>query len=283
MIRIPLLGLPFHELNLKISLFEPVLLALRRSSMEHKHAHDLYPLKQSDSAKIPGWLEQKPKLKDINPSLVIYLLCILCTGFARHPAIPQGLWVSGESIFSKQEYWRLFTALLVHGDWGHLLANSPLLLIFSWYLRTYFGLILFPLVSIAAGMLTNLITIWFYPPGLRLVGASGMVYAMVAMWLVFYMSYEVRFTRLARAMRAIGFALVLMAPTSFSPRTSYLAHGVGFGIGALIALLAIPLLKTPRFLPRELWTKGQAEAYHNSIALEDYSEDNDEYLGPTKH
>ena len=216
-----------------------------------------------DKPRIPGWLEQKPKTKDINPSLLIYLLCILCTGLAHHPAMPKGFWVSNESIFIKHEYWRLFTALLVHGDWGHLLANSPLLLIFSWYLRTYFGLIMFPIMSILAGIITNLITIYNYPDHVRLVGASGMVYAMVAMWLVLYTSYETRFTKLMRIVRVSGFALVLMAPTTFKPETSYLAHGAGFLVGGIIGLLSIPLLKTPKFLPEELWTQDQKNSYYN--------------------
>ena len=216
---------------------------------------------EQETPRTPGWLEQKPKGKDINPSLWIYLLCILCTGFAHHSAVPAGFWVSNESIFSNHEYWRLLTALLVHADWGHLLANTPLLLIFSWYLRTYFGLIMFPTISIAAGVLTNLLTVYHYPESVRLVGASGMVYAMVAMWLVLYISFETRFTKITRFMRVSGFALVLMAPTTFKPETSYLAHGLGFLVGGVVGTVSLPFLKTPKHLPRELWTKSQKEAY----------------------
>ena len=229
--------------------------------MEDKHAPPFSEHDEKTEARIPGWLEQKPKNKDINPTLWIYLLCILCTGFARHPAVPAGFWVSGESIFNRHEYWRLFTALLVHADWGHLLANSPLLIIFSWYLRTYFGLLMFPIISIATGVMTNLTTVYKYPESVRLVGASGMVYAMVAMWLVLYTHFETRFTPLTRLMRAVGFALVLMAPTSFKPETSYLAHGAGFVVGGITALIALPFLKTPKLLPRELWTQSQKDTY----------------------
>ncbi|MFK7828112.1 MAG: rhomboid family intramembrane serine protease [Oligoflexales bacterium] len=231
--------------------------------MEHRHTPITSDHDTPDKPRIPGWLEQKPKTKDINPSLLIYFLCILCTGFAHHSAVPAGFWVSNESIFTKHEYWRLLSALLVHADWGHLLANSPLLLIFSWYLRTYFGLIMFPLVSLFAGGLTNLITVFYYPEAVRLVGASGMVYAMVAMWLTLYTTYETRFSKLARMMRVLGFALVLMAPTTFKPETSYLAHGVGFLVGGALALISIPFLKTPKQLPQSLWTQEQKNTYSN--------------------
>lgn len=151
------------------------------------------------------------------------------------------LWASPETVFTQGEYWRLVTALFAHADLEHLLSNLPFLFIFGWLLRRYFGLLAFPLAALCVGVLTNGAALYFYRDHLRMVGASGMVYAMVAMWSVFYLRYEIRFGAGKKLLRVTGFLLVLFFPTVYSPTTSYLAHALGFVIGVVCALLLIAL------------------------------------------
>ncbi len=80
-------------------------------------------------------------------------------------------------------------------------------------------------------MLSNAATIWVYEPRTHLVGASGMLYGMVALWLVLYVRFETRFSVPMRIFRAIGVSLLLLFPTTFEEQTSYMAHAAGFVIG----------------------------------------------------
>ena len=155
----------------------------------------------------------------------------------------QNFWVSNKSILVDGEYWRLFTALFTHSGIDHLAANTLLFVIFGTLLRAFFGAFTFPFVSILLGAVTNFLTVLDYEPNIRLVGASGMVYAMVALWLVFYIWFDRRYLWSTRFARGIAFTLVVMAPTTFDPSTSYLAHAYGFGVGLLAGIVLIPFQK----------------------------------------
>ena len=151
--------------------------------------------------------------------------------------------VSGDAVFARHEVWRLITALFAHSSPGHLLANSPLFLIFGWFLADHFGYAVFPCGALAIGMLSNLATIAFYDPRAELLGASGMLYGMVALWLLCYVRFETNLRFGKKLLRATGTSLVLLFPTTFEPRTSYLAHGFGFGFGLLVGALLLPFLR----------------------------------------
>lgn len=155
--------------------------------------------------------------------------------------------VSRRSLFADHEYWRLLTALAVHSDLGHLLSNTPLFLVFGFYLKGFFGTTMFPVAALFAGIVTNFFTVLLYPAEVKLLGASGMLYAMVAMWLVLYMKFETQLKWGVKLLRTVGVALLLLFPTTFQPQTSYLAHGLGFCVGLLFAVLfiALPRKKDP--------------------------------------
>jgi len=154
-----------------------------------------------------------------------------------------GLWASGESVLSRGEIHRLFTALFVHGDLSHLLNNAPIFLFFGYVLRAYFGRVAFPLLALLIGVLSNLVTIAIYDPTTRVIGASGMIYGMVAMWLTLYLYFDRQSPFAHRVMRTVGFSIMVMFPSTYEKTTSYLAHGAGFLIGIIIGLAALPFFK----------------------------------------
>ncbi|MBN2159984.1 MAG: rhomboid family intramembrane serine protease [Spirochaetes bacterium] len=190
----------------------------------------------------PGPLARFPSPRHVIPALALFLLFYLAT--AVYNMYPEGdtLWLSGEALFTRHEYWRLLTSLFTHKDMRHLMANALIFIGFGWTLRAYFGLIAFPAASLAIGLITNLITIYFYPPGVRLIGASGMAYGMASLWLVFYIRHDTDHRVPVRIFRAAGFALIMLFPTTFNPQVSYLAHGVGFATGILLGLAILPLV-----------------------------------------
>ena len=78
----------------------------------------------------------------------------------------------------------------------------------------------------------NLLTLWTYPPDVRLVGASGVVYLMAGFWLSSYVLIDRRFSVGRRVFRSVGFTLIVLFPTSFEAQVSYRAHAIGFAVGA---------------------------------------------------
>ncbi len=142
----------------------------------------------------------------------------------------------GDRIFEHGEYWRVFTAQAAHGDLKHLLSNLLLFYIFGYFLYGYYGFFVFPLSVIFLGAFTNLLATWSYPPKLELIGASGCVYVMAAIWLVLYLLVEKVVSLRGRLLRILGVALALMMPATFEPSTSYRTHLFGFLIGVVFAL-----------------------------------------------
>ncbi len=145
------------------------------------------------------------------------------------------LWpLTRESVFVEHEYWRLWTTLFTHGDLGHLMANSLLFYILGYFLFGYFGGVVFPVAAILMGGIINMISIYSYPPEVSLIGASGVVSWMGGAWLVLYFNLNTQISRTARALRSLGVALVLFAPSeAFDPKISYRTHLIGFLLGAM--------------------------------------------------
>jgi rhomboid protease GluP len=189
-----------------------------------------------------GPLAYFPSPRHALPALVLFMLFYLATVIYNRYPEGEYLWLSGDALFNRHEYWRLFTSLITHADLSHLLSNALIFLIFGWMLKAYFGLIAFPVASILVGIITNLITITAYEPGIKLLGASGMAYGMVSFWLIFYIRHDTDHSVPSRIFRAVGFALVMMFPTTFDPQVSYLAHAVGFLTGIILGLLLLPLI-----------------------------------------
>jgi len=153
------------------------------------------------------------------------------------------LWASRLTVFTEHEYWRLFTSIFTHADIVHLMSNLPFFIFFGLVLYEYFGLLLFPLVPLLTGAFANAFTLYFYPPGVRLIGASGMVYGMVSAWLVLYICHDKDRTVFVRIFRSAGFALIVLFPETYNPSTSYLVHAAGFVTGMIFALLLLPFVK----------------------------------------
>ncbi len=116
-------------------------------------------------------------------------------------------------------------------------------LIFGWLLKAYYGYLVFPIISFIIGILATLVTIALYEPHIRLVGASGMNYGMAALWLVFFIRYDIEHTLAQRIMRAAGFVMVMLLPSAYNPHISYLAHAVGFAIGIITGILLLPVIE----------------------------------------
>ena len=138
--------------------------------------------------------------------------------------------VAGKVWFG-HEYWRLLTSMAAHTDLGHLLSNAAPLGVLAFLLYGYYGPRVYPLLTVPLGALVTGLALATYPAGAALVGASGLVYVMAAFWLTLYLFIERRYGVGKRLFRAVGFALLVLAPTTYDPDVSYRAHAIGVVVG----------------------------------------------------
>lgn len=145
---------------------------------------------------------------------------------------------SGESVFGRHEYWRLWTTIFAHADLGHLLSNTYLFFILGFFLYGYFGWTVFPAAALLGGAVANWLVIPTYDPKITLIGASGVVYWMGGAWLTLYYLLSRQKNWMHRLVRTLGVAILLFMPAeSFEPSISYRTHLAGFAVGTVSGLL----------------------------------------------
>ncbi|WP_413582568.1 rhomboid family intramembrane serine protease [Bdellovibrio sp. HCB288] len=186
------------------------------------------------------WLSHRPSpLAGFISALTVLILVIGAIGYwDGFAGADQWMPASGQNVFEKKQYWRLWTALISHADIGHLLSNMILFFVLGYLLVGFFGLWMFPTAALFFGGIINYIVLKGYPPGVNLLGASGVVYWTGGVWLALYCLLDEKRSRLHRGIRAVGVGLGVFMPTSaFDPQVSYSAHFTGFVLGIGFALV----------------------------------------------
>ena len=151
--------------------------------------------------------------------------------------VASALPATAESVFEKGEYWRLITTMGVHADPRHLVANGIALGVLSFLLYGYFGLVVHPILTLTLGAIATGLALRTYPPGVGLLGASGLVYLMAGFWLTLYLLVERRLHVGKRLLRALGFGLIVLVPTVWDPSVSYRTHAIGFFAGVAFGVV----------------------------------------------
>ena len=145
----------------------------------------------------------------------------------------------------------LFSALLVHGSWLHLLGNLAYLWVFGIPLERYVGHVGFLLVFLVAGGLTNLLLVLQVPElATPVIGASGGVSAVIGCYLALFPNRRIGvYLPLGLYMQYVSMPSLLVigswfalqvAYTVFGPVSEQIAwrvHVEGFVAGVLAALL----------------------------------------------
>jgi len=194
-------------------------------------------------------LGQKPQAQSLRPAALLLLLFCAGSFWAWTHPDTNHLAATQRTVYESGQIWRLMTTLWVHADMGHLLANSGLFVIFGLFLRNYFGLWAFPGLSLLGGIVTGALALLTYPADVRLIGASGMVYFMAALWLLLFLRNADYLSWTHRLMRAIAFSLVVLVPTQFEPQVSYRTHAIGFALGLFFGWLSAPWMKPLTSVP----------------------------------
>ena len=203
-----------------------------------------------------NWLTRKPNPMALDITIVVSLLLFAVSGVFLNNSFQAQNWLSanGAQVFNEHQYWRMWTTLLIHADWGHFLSNVFLFIPLTYLLSAYYGFLLFPTFGFLAGGFINYFVLKSMPPEVTLLGVSGVVYWMGAVWLTLYVLVDHRESTKRRYARAMFLAILLFAPEAYKPQISYISHFYGFIFGVLCAL-------TFYFLKRDDFRAAEVKEY----------------------
>lgn len=222
-----------------------------------------------------NWLTRKPHEHALGWTMFLVLLfCgasfVFWTGIG---GADEWMPASAEKVFGQHQYWRLWTALFAHGDAGHLLGNLFLFAPFAYFLMGTFSPWLFPFAALLSGGLINALVLKTMPAQTNLIGVSGVVYWMGAVWLFMFLMLERRESVRRRLAKVLFISMVLFIPESYKPETSYLSHFVGYFLGVGVGALYYTANKAT-FLAAEVYEEI-IEDEAPSIAIEDGGHETD--------
>jgi membrane associated rhomboid family serine protease len=178
------------------------------------------------------------------PLLVVFL-------FSDVAAVP-GLKSAGimdSQAVRRGEWWRLFTAVTLHADAGHLASNLVTGILLLGMAMGSYGAGPALLASFLAGAGGNLAGLLLIHGPHRSLGASGMVLGALGLLTV----HSLKLWRAGQSHRrllvqAIGGGCLLLVLLGLNPQTDVLAHVGGFITGALCGVVLV-------LLPEE-WTRA---------------------------
>ena len=155
--------------------------------------------------------------------------------------IVQTLGAMNSSAFLAGQWWRPFTAVLLHADLAHLAANATIGMVFLGLAGAIFGARSAFLISYAAGVIANLAHC-LLPSNHSSLGASGMIMgALGAMTANTILQRNSRSLTFFAALRAGGAGLLLLVLLGFDPhpQTDVFAHVIGFFAGFTLGVATL--------------------------------------------
>jgi rhomboid protease GluP len=138
------------------------------------------------------------------------------------------------------EWWRTITALTLHADLGHIVANSLFGALFGLFVGRYLGSGFGWLLVLISGGLGNALNAWLRPEAFSSIGASTATFAALALGAAFvWRRGYFRGGGLRRGFAPIFGGIALLAFTGIGGgRTDVVAHFAGFAVGLCAGLLA---------------------------------------------
>ena len=145
-------------------------------------------------------------------------------------------------LIAEGQYWRLITALFLHGSLRHLGSNMLGLLFLGDAAESHIGKIRFLTLYLGGGVLGNLFSFWhasYVGEAVVSVGASTSVFALLGYLLVSFLKDSKRGTN--TPVRRLLLYLVLALLSGFAdPYIDGFAHLGGLVAGAILSLILIP-------------------------------------------
>lgn len=166
--------------------------------------------------------------------------------------------VLGIGLFERGEWWRVFTALTLHADLGHLLANLVFGVLFAWPASQFVGVGVAWLAIVLGSGAAYALDMLIHPPTHTVLGASTAVF--VALGLTSSFSWRRRRRRTATLLQRAAPLVAGIALLAFTgaggERTDLLAHLLGFAVGVLAGAALAHTRLPPPGASRPQWVAG---------------------------
>jgi len=132
------------------------------------------------------------------------------------------------------QWWRLCTAITLHQNLPHLMANATTGLILMGLAMARYGAGVALLAAFVAGAMGNVASLLLYAQPHQSLGASGMVMAALGLVTVQSFSFWRKYVFGRRLFfRAVAAGVLILALIGFSPEADIVAHVGGFIAGAI--------------------------------------------------
>jgi membrane associated rhomboid family serine protease len=190
-------------------------------------------------------------------NLVIFLFMELAGGSGNNGVLVQ-FGANYGPLILQGEIWRLFTSMFLHIGVQHLVFNSIGLIAFGIETERIYGWARFIAVYLLAGLYGNLLSFAIKGPGMFSAGASGAIFGVIGMYLVFYLYYRKRlgeFGRQRQNMVWVILVLSLVLGTTVMPADN-MAHLGGFLAGAILGYPLLPRYKVQSTPPGQIRDRG---------------------------
>lgn len=164
------------------------------------------------------------------------------------------------AILSRGEWYRLFTAPLLHADFAHLVGNGIALLLGGWLLERLVGRLWFFVFFVVGALGGSLASLALQPANIVSVGASGALMGMFAgMFVCSFRISSATSSRVNLQINSLRILIPSLLPSFSGSAGVHIDYGAHFG-GALAGIaLALALLRCwpeNAFVPR--WRRGAA-------------------------
>lgn len=201
-----------------------------------------------------------PKYRHALWGVVSYAAVLIAVTAAALYRVGERNWVSRGvleiGLIDRGEWWRVFTALTLHADLEHLLANLAFGVLFAYPASQFVGVGVAWLAIVLAAGAANAIDMILHPPTHSVLGASTAVFA--ALGLASAFSWRRRASALLTWMQRASPLVAGVALLAFTgvggERTDVLAHVLGFlaGVASGFGLAHAPLPPPGRSGPQWL-------------------------------
>lgn len=174
-------------------------------------------------------------------SIIIGIHILLWLGFSLsfHPVqalkekmIGYNFWIAGG------EYWRLFTPIFLHSNFGHMLFNSFSLVLFGPSLEKMLGKTRFSIAYLGTGVIANLATYFLEPLQYIHVGSSGAIFGLFGIYVYMVIFHKDLISR-DNTQIVLTILVIGLIVTFTSPNINVSAHLFGLLGGTILAPLLI--------------------------------------------
>jgi rhomboid protease GluP len=148
------------------------------------------------------------------------------------------------AILSDGEWYRLFTAPLLHANFPHILGNGVALLFGGWFLERLVGRLWFFAFFVVGALGGALVSLAVMPPSLISVGASGALMGLfAALFISSFRAALASHERVRLQINSMRFLIPALFPLFSSASTEHIDYGAHAGGALSGAVLAAVLLK----------------------------------------